>query len=218
MSVWSQVGLYFLCCLPHTLPPEHPLFLFFQPNDAGANKAFKRFQDKSATITVLWLAAMSRALTLPQWNQSFVDAWETYVKEQHGSLFSGTNNITDGWKNVGLLDGRIVDFPYWQMAIHTLGRYARQAEIESSGLGGEVSAKIPSSFSSQPRPSPEEGNVRAYVCTQRARVEALFSLNTGAFLKHRPVSQLFADFVASLPPWEVNKFGFGFLDLYPSSS
>jgi len=78
-------------------------------------------------------------ITLPEWSELFRDTYRRFIVDEHDLLFkTGSNHVTSGWSNVGLISGNLKDSPYWSSAIETIGGFAQiTAEAYSDGTQGQ---------------------------------------------------------------------------------
>ena len=82
-------------------------------------------------------------LTLPRWNEIFVQAEIEFKRsENEHRTLQGWNHITSGWHRTGLITGDIVNAPAWRHAIETLGTASKPQ--------GQASAQAPAPAEGQP--------------------------------------------------------------------
>ena len=74
------------------------------------------------------------AYTLIDSNVLAVRTWLQFANEMNGMLKLGSNRITDGWRDVGLGDGDILNSRSWKQAIETMGQMAGLRK--EAGTGG----------------------------------------------------------------------------------
>ena len=88
--------------------------------------------------------------TLKDSNDLTVSTWLRFAGEMNAMLAkTGSNRITDGWRNVGLADGDIVNSRSWSQAIETIGKH--EEHRREAGTGGETDTGRSSAAKSSPK-------------------------------------------------------------------